>query len=269
MVEIPAGTFLYGSGEKERSRYLVSPDEPKQHEVELPAFSIGKYEVTNREFERFIEDGGYQKQRYWSEEGWEYKTQFGWTQPRRWTHRFYHDHKRKTNPVCALSWFEAQAFCRWLQEKTGKPYRLPTSKEWEKAARGTDGRIFPWGNEWEDDACNWLVNYYGDFLPDNEIDGAIYTAAVGTYEKGKSPYGCYEMSGNVMEWCADTFTLNQRMYAVLRGGSFYTGKPRLLRCAWQGGNLVEVGHVYWGFIGFRVAMDHEETKAPEHESSND
>jgi formylglycine-generating enzyme required for sulfatase activity len=95
--------------------------------------------------------------------------------------------------VDRVSWYEAYAYCRWLAEATGKPYRLPTEMEWEKAARGTDGRMFPWGNTWSKELCNsreiWdradpRTTPVGQFSPD-----------------GDSPYGAADMCGNLWEWC--------------------------------------------------------------------
>jgi len=266
LVEAPAGAFLYGSSASEREEYLSPPGEPRQREVTLNAFWIGKYEVTNREYAAFIRDGGYTTSAYWLPEGWSFLQRFGWKEPRRWRDKDYNGPDKSTYPVCGVSWFEAQAYCRWLAEKTGKPYRLPRETEWEKAARGTDGRVFPWGMFWNPYLCNWLGDTKGDRQPHPDLDPYIYTAPVGFYPGGKSPYGCYDMAGNVLEWCADLFFEEdnpQRAasdYRVLRGGCFLSGYPRLLRCAWRGGTSPEIGHVYWGIIGFRVAMDATEEK---------
>ncbi|MDX9755352.1 MAG: SUMF1/EgtB/PvdO family nonheme iron enzyme [bacterium] len=251
MIEIPAGPFLFGSSLEERRTYYAQPTEPTQRTETTAAFAIGKYEVTNREFACFLADGGYQNQTYWTEEGWALKERFGWTQPRKWHDSAYR--RWETQPVAALSRHEAEAYCRWLNAKTGKAYRLPTEKEWEKAARGTDGRIFPWGNSWEPTFCNWLPDENNDRFPDASIDGFIYTAPVTDFAEGKSPYGCMNMAGNVLEWCADPLVYRGTSYAVYRGGSFNSGEIRFLRCAWRGGTRPEIGHVYWGIIGFRLA----------------
>ena len=260
MLIIPAGTFLYGSSDTERRLFLISEREPRQMKMFVDTFLIGQYEITNEEYALFINDGGYEQETYWSDEGWKHRLQFSWTEPRRWRDKDYNKPGKENYPVCAVSWFEAEAYCRWLSVKTGKPYRLPTALEWEKAARGVDGRFFPWGNEWNVNACNWLADVDGNTLPDKDIDGYFYTSPVGKYPAGQSPYGCYDMSGNVLEWCSDGLeeypgVQHPAEYRIFKGGSFFTGNPRQLRCAWRGGTWPEIGHVYWGIIGFRVAAD--------------
>ena len=94
--------------------------------------------------------------------------------------------------VC-VSWFEAVAYCRWLSKQTGIAFRLPSEAEWEKAARGADGKIYPWGNTWETGRCN------------SEEASIKCTTPVGQYPSGASPYGALDMAGNVREWCATKF----------------------------------------------------------------
>jgi len=254
MLTIPAGSFISGVNEHEASEYLSKNVNAK--EVYLPAFKIGLYEVSNIEYFFFIEDGGYQQKSLWSDKGWAYKENFGWRFPRRWEDKDYNDIGMEKHPVSGLSWYEAEAYCNWLTKKTGKPFRLPNTLEWEKAARGQDGLIFPWGDEWQPDNCNWLGDSNHDRFPDRDTDGYIYTAPVDAYPHGVSPYGLFNMAGNVLEWCADIWPDNPGMRQY-RGGDFMAGEPRLLRCSWQGGTWAEVGHVYWGTIGFRVVMDLE------------
>jgi formylglycine-generating enzyme required for sulfatase activity len=132
-----------------------------------------------------------------------------------------------------VSWYEAAAYCRWLADATAQPYRLPDEAEWEKAARGTDGRIYPWGNEWRAGVCNTL-EFWG-------YDSAkMRTTPVGQFSPaGDSPYGAADMSGNVWEWC---FTVWRDQYdpgarddaegdalRVLRGGAFHY-QPGVARC---------------------------------------
>lgn len=204
MVFIPAGTFVMGS---ERGR----EDEKPVREVYLGAFYIDRYEVTNSEYVEFLnavkdhlvrcdghlcidtkdENPGshilYQAGKYTVEAG-------------------YEDH-----PVVHVSWYGAKAYC----EHRGK--RLPTEAEWEKAARGTDGRTYPWGDEFDASRAN--TDYrIGDTTP------------VGSYPKGVSPYGAYDMAGNVWEWVADWYQpypgndyrsdFFGQKYKVVRGGSW-------------------------------------------------
>ena len=139
MITIPAGPFLMGSeGDGEHNK--------PQHERFLAAYRFGKYPVSNAEYGRFIEAEGYQNERWWTETGWHYKTQENWHEPRYWhSNRF----NQPNQPVVGISWFEAVAYCHWLAANTKRPYRLPTEAEWEKAARGVDGRMFPWGSTLE------------------------------------------------------------------------------------------------------------------------
>ncbi|HQH71145.1 MAG TPA: SUMF1/EgtB/PvdO family nonheme iron enzyme [bacterium] len=254
LVWIPAGPFIAGSSDAERALYRVPREEPKAHVEELPAYWIGRYEVTLFEYVCFLDDDGYNRPEYWSEEGWHFRWFYGWEHPRRWNDREYRGLRPEDRPVCGVSWYEAEAFCNWLMIQTGKPYRLPTSLEWEKAARGTDGRIFPWGDTWKPGSCNWYGQIGQASLKKEEIDPFGFTAPVGSFEAGKSPWGCYDMAGNVMEWCLDAWGKGSP-YRVLRGGSFMTNEPRQLRCAWRGGTYPDIGHVHWGTTGFRVAMD--------------
>ena len=108
---------------------------------------------------------------------------------------YWHEEKwnRPNFPVVGVNWYEAAAYASWLSEKTGKNYRLPTEAEWEKAARGTDGREYPWGNEFDKNNCN------------SKECGLGRTSPVGIFIKGESPFGCLDMAGNVYEWCFDWF----------------------------------------------------------------
>jgi formylglycine-generating enzyme required for sulfatase activity len=155
-----------------------------------------------------------------------------------------------------VSWEDATAYCKWLSQRTGKAYHLPSEAQWEKAARGTDGRIYPWGNEFDSQKANTL---------EAEIGG---TTPAGQYSpQGDSPYGCADMCGNVWEWCADWFAegaYHGRAESavkdpsgpdggsarLLRGGSF-NYNHRSARCACRR-RYYPVGRL-WDY-GFRVAL---------------
>ncbi|MEA3309847.1 MAG: SUMF1/EgtB/PvdO family nonheme iron enzyme [Chloroflexota bacterium] len=235
LVTIPAGPFLMGTPESEldeleklgRTREYIEREVP-QHEVTLDEYAIARYPITNAEFERFIEDGGYDNSDYWTDAGWQWKEKESWTQPRYWD-----DDKWNTpsQPVVGVSWYEAVAYCRWLSEKSGKTYRLPTEAEWEKAARGTDGRRYPWGADWDASLCN------------NKESGPGQTTPVGERPEGESPYGVEELVGQVWEWCRTKYSSYPYQpndgrededggeTRILRGGSWYSSDPAgVCRC---------------------------------------
>lgn len=123
-------------------------------------------------------------------------------------------------PAVNISWLDAKEICRWLRKKTGHYYSLPQNDEWEKAARGEDGRKFPWGNEAPDES-----RAYFDKLKSGT------TSQLGIRPKSASPYGCYDMSGNVWEWCIDSFD-DERDPHILKGGS-WQNPPEFLNVGLQ------------------------------------
>jgi len=165
MVFVPAGEFIMGSPEGEGD-----DDEDPQHTVYLDAFYIDKYEVTNAGYKGCVDDGVCDPPSRNSSS----------TRDSYYGNPEYDDY-----PVIYVSWYDAKAYCEW------KGMRLPTEAEWEKAARGTDGREYPWGNGAPDEA---KLNY------DKNVGD---TTEVGSYPGGASPYGAMDMAGNVWEWVAD------------------------------------------------------------------
>jgi len=177
MVLIPAGKFLMGSSPKDgRVGFSVGVDELPQHAVDLKAYYIDRYEVTAKKYRKFIEATGrkppgdprFPEIYPWAREGGVPK-------------------EFENNPVIYVSWNDAESYCEWAGR------RLPTEAEWEKAARGTDGRIWPWGNIFDSQKAN---------VQEYKAGG---TLAVGSFPKGVSPYGVYDMAGNVAEWTADWY----------------------------------------------------------------
>ena len=187
---VPPGKFIMGSPDGEGDS-----DEHPQHTVSLDGFWIGLTEVTNAQYKHFIEAGGYEKPRYWTKAGWRWRQEDYITQPRCWD---YERWNRADYPVVCVSWYEAVAFTRWLSEETGLTVRLPTEAEWEKAARGTDGRRYPWGDEFK---CG-MANTDKDCGP---YDPFGYTAPIGSFPAGASPYGALDMAGNVWEWTSSLY----------------------------------------------------------------
>jgi formylglycine-generating enzyme required for sulfatase activity len=219
LVTIPAGEFLMGSDPDldELSFY----DERPQHELYLPEYQIGKYPVTNAEYAHFIEAGGYRDNRWWTEEGWAYlenpiyeEEVYDEDEPYYEPEPIYYEpfseprywQKARCNkpnqPVVGVGWYDSVAYCRWLSAETGRQYRLPTEAEWEKAARGTDGRVYPWGNEFEANRLN----------VDQGKQQVRTTTPVGIYPSGVSPFGVFDCAGNVWEWCATEYAYGFKPY---------------------------------------------------------
>ncbi len=216
-VYVPAGPFRMGDnfGDGEARERPV-------HTVDLDAFYIGKYEVTNAQWRKFRDDPGYDDPKFWPGNRPMPKDQIPY-----WTDVKNHGGGTPDSdnyPVLGVNWDGATAYCNWLSAKTGKAYRLPTEAEWEKAARGTDQRRYPWGN----DIDHTFANFVGAQTFDT---GQI----VGSYSKGASPYGAMDMAGNVMEWCQDWYSRDYYSvsprknpkgpetgaYRVMRGGTFF------------------------------------------------
>ena len=182
LIHIPAGPFLMGSSDADT--HAVGDEKP-QHTMTLPDFWIGKTPVSNAQFRPFVEGDGYRNQAYWTTVGWQWCEQEQIVKPKYWDDTQWN---RADYPVVGVSWFEAVAYCRWLTAQTGHAFRLPSEAEWEKAARGPNGWIWPWGNTWEQGRCN------------SAEAGLKRTMPVAQYPTGASPYGALDMAGNVWEW---------------------------------------------------------------------
>jgi len=163
--------------------------------VTLDPYYIGKYELTNLEYFQFVKDGGYSDSSFWSYEGWKTINDSGWAVPKYWGNgeRPWESDPYSSmpnTPVHAISYYEAQAYCKWLSLKTGKEYCLPLSTQWIRAAKGPDpGTKYTWGNDFNESKA-----YY-------PFSNDINLTDVTSYSDGKSHDGCYHMIGNVYEIC--------------------------------------------------------------------
>ncbi len=217
MAYVPAGKFTMGSNDYS--------DEKPPHTVSLDAFWIDKSEVTNALFKRCVEVGKCSAP----------------SQSSSSTRSFYFGNSQFVNyPVIYVTWDDANKYCTWASK------RLPTEAQWEKAARGTDGRVYPWGNTYDKNRLN-AESTVGD------------TTEVGKFPSGASPYGALDMAGNVQEWVADWYdkeyygnSPNQNPkgppsgnYHILRGGSWYDG-PANLHTTVRFPNWIQ-SNVYAGF----------------------
>jgi formylglycine-generating enzyme required for sulfatase activity len=255
-IRIPAGKFLMGSKD---DNSLAYDDEKPQHTLDLPAFWMAQFPLTNQEFTEFIQATGYvttaDKEGGWSPKESKFVKGVNWQHPL--------DSKsglkdKDNHPVVQVSWLDAMEYCKWFNEqyKTelqdyGLTLHLPTEAQWEKAARGEYGNEWPWGNEFDQGRCNSIEGGKGGTTP------------VDAYPSGASPYGMLDMVGNVWEW---THTLwkgypykaddgreseNDSGRRVLRGGSFGYDRS-LARCAYRGSSGPDDRYGY--VVGFRVAV---------------
>lgn len=264
MVTVEASPFEMGAT---GGSFAYDNEFPAQT-LHLPAFKIDRLLVTNEEYVRFIEEGGYARREWWSDEGWTWRERENWNFPLHWTQvegkgwcartMFDEGLIAATHPVTGISWYEAEAYARFRRK------RLPTEAEWEKAAswdaaRGRKRR-YSWGDENpSSDLCNSNYQFWG-------------TTPVGSFPKGASPYGCLDMTGNVWEWTSDAFAGYEGFRAfpypeyseewfdgdhrVLKGGSWAT-RPRVLRTSFR--NFFR-RHFRISFAGIRCAADVSENE---------
>jgi formylglycine-generating enzyme required for sulfatase activity len=166
MILIPAGEFIMGS-DPNVDKKACGREQPL-HTLYLPDYYMAQTPITNTQYAAFVQATDHRQPLHW---------EIG--QP---------PTGKQDHPVVNVSWHDIVAYCNWLSEVTGRLYRLPSEAEWEKAARGTEGQIYPWGNEWDKERCNTSEGGKGGTTP------------VGVYPDGASPYGLLDMAGNVWEW---------------------------------------------------------------------
>lgn len=244
---VPSGKFLMGSTREEREyAYRLDRDVTRSYgwyeketrrKTSTGEFCIDRYPVTNAQYKNFIGETG-RPEPYISEEA--YQRQGFLVHPYAEVKKFLwrkgsFPSRQESHPVTLVSLEDAKAFCACKGKKMGHRYRLPTEEEWEKAARGTDGRIFPWGNEWNP-----------DYLNSGKRFG--YTTPVSRFPQGRSPYGVYDMAGNVFAWTA---TSGESGKYILKGCS-WDDLPGTCRAAMRHGRPPQSKHI---LIGFRCASE--------------
>jgi len=263
VVEVPAGPFITGSDRAERDAayrldeaaygHSVTREqrwyegEGARRKVELPAFSIMRAPVTNRLYAAFVAASGHRPPDVSAAEWKGYGLIHPYERTRRHAWRGGQPPQgREAHPVVLVSHGDAQAFAAWLSAETGRRWRLPTALEWEKAARGTDGRRFPWGDAWDPQKLN---SHDGP----GEERGAFDTLPVGSFPAGASPYGLLDAAGQVFEWTASPAGSSASgARFVVKGGSWDDRGCGVCRPAAGHGRPAGLKHI---LIGFRLVME--------------
>ncbi|MFF4837544.1 SUMF1/EgtB/PvdO family nonheme iron enzyme [Streptomyces sp. NPDC001315] len=318
LCSIPTGFVWLGSDDAQ-----AFADERPQHRVEVPAFRIGRYPVTNAEYNCFVDAGGYDEAGYWTERGWAWRKardtgesslnrrlrnlayfrghvddmerwfeegELEATECELWRRLVgMDDHEARLHlralglervrsrdapafarypaltganqPVVGVSWHEAVAYCAWLSTVSRRTFRLPSEAQWERAAKGDDKRVYPWGPIWEAGRCN--------ARPEN----IRRTTPVGMFPGGRSPFGCEDMAGNVAEWTSSLYSpypwtgndgqvdAEAEGVRVNRGGG-WDSMHRVVRCALRGD--MNESHTDSATLGFRIASNADSDGLPVH-----
>jgi len=243
MVLIPGGDFLMGStGQEGKVGFQIGVDEMPQHKVHLKPYYVDRYEVTNAQYQHFIEATGRPAPSDPHDSLF-----YSWIKDKP-------PAGQENHPVVYVSWHDADAYCRWDSK------RLPTEEEWEKAARGTDGRAWPWGDTFDGKKCNVYES------------SPLWTAPVGSYPEGGSPYGVHDMCGNVAEWTAswyEPYPDNQlkrasfgQHFKIARGGAWVLPYEPWSRTTNR--NLAQPLEYRHRSLGFRCAKDVGSVVSSEH-----
>jgi formylglycine-generating enzyme required for sulfatase activity len=237
---IPSGTVRMGS--------RFHPREEPLRSVYVREFEIGHVPVTVSQFSIFLRSGAMDTQGWWSQAGWAWRQEqgYGWgrsdrSQPDRWADQKSRSH----HPVTGISYYEAEAYCRWLTDAKKRLVRLPSEEEWERAARGSDSRPFPWGEHFNPDFTNTL-----------ECDNGT-TFEAGSIPGDTSPFGVHDLAGNIQEWTGSRYTpypgeeVPPGDLQVVRGGS-YNDTAFGARTSYRRG--YHAGY-FFPYLGFRVIVE--------------
>ena len=237
---IPGGYFYMGS--------RFHPRESPSRSVKINEFDIASIPVTISQYKVFIDAEGYQQQRWWSHPGrvWINGLSDGWGREDRSVPDGWSIQKRReSHPIVGVTWFEAEAYCNWLSFLKKKTIRLPLEQEWEFAARGMDGRPYPWGEEFDKTFTNTL---------ETEIFDTVEVASI---QSDCSPFDVHDMAGNIQEWTASDYSplaneaFPEGPIQVARGGSFNDtayGSRTSYRRGYPPG-------YFFSFLGFRIVVE--------------
>ena len=252
-VAIPAGDYIGGSSRAERDRaYRLDEaayghtytrdqgwyeDERARDTYTTEAFEITRTLITNRHYAAFVEATGHRAPDV-DRATWD---GYGLIHPYERTRRFAWSNGtppagRGAHPVVLVRHRDARAYAAWLRERTGDDWRLPTENQWEKAARGRDGRLFPWGDTWDPTKLN------------SHDAGPFDTLPVGSFPEGASPFGLLDPAGQVFEWMADSYRDQEGRFTV-KGGSWDDKGCGVCRPASRHGRPVDIKHI---LVGFRL-----------------
>ena len=244
MIYIPAGEFSMG-----RNILGENTDYSYEHKVILDAYWISKFEVTNEEYGRYLEDKKAPPPQFWKDESY----------------------NAPNKPVVGITWFEAHKYCRWLSRKTGKNYTLPTEAQWEKAARGTDNRTWPWGDTFKficltserkpKEKKSKEENHKVE-IEEKPIENPM---AVNHFPLDQSFYKVIGMGGNVNEWVLDWYDHyyyrlspkrnpsgpKTRAHKIIRGGSFVLDRS----FSRTFNRFYDRPDARYNFLGFRVVRN--------------
>lgn len=232
---IPAGEVTLRKG-----AYLKKPTT-----FTLPTFAMAKYPITNAQYRQFIRAGGYRKAEWWTAAGWQLCQKQGWTAPRYGRHPRF---QAVDQPVVGLSWYEALAFCHWLQDLSQMVISLPSEQQWQRAAQGDEPLPYPWGQDWDGSRCRHSVNLAESEALTQPSSVIAYTGL------GDSPFGVSDMAGNVWEWCLTDYRtganqLEGNNTRCVRGGSWFNLYPKNFRTDFRGKQYPQ----YRAFhLGFRI-----------------
>lgn len=230
----PANVAAIESGYREKRWF---DREPERQTQSLPSFCLSENLITNTDYQIFVRATGYVEPSIsadaYQEQGF-LVHDYSEVEPYLWQGDQYPAGQGQ-HPVVLVSYEDALAYMDWRSQRDGVMYRLPTAAEWEKAARGTDGRYFPWGSEWQNDGTNWAKN------------GPYGTSAIASFPLSLSPYGIEDMAGNVFEYTSTLVEKSDGTTEVLLKGCGWDDYPGFCRAAYEHDRPTDSKHILFGF----------------------